>query len=151
LLDGPLDRACDHRSFAMRGHSRGIWSNTTIINEQRIVNEQHIDPETGIADAAPEGRMPRRGMKQSTNTIIFNEQSSNEQSSHRTDRKDSPTGSNQRIQHYDAICRVNPINRQLVNGYIQVVIDRVSDGWSCHLVTALFSSCHQNGARSSTG
>jgi len=119
----------------MCGHSRGIWSNTTIINAP-IIDEEHIDPQTGIAGAAPEGRMPRRGMKQCTNTTIFNEQSADEQSSHRTDRT---TGSNPRSQHYDAICRVDPINRQLVNGYTQVVIDRVGDGWSCYLVTALFS------------
>jgi hypothetical protein len=78
--------------------------------------------------------MPLRGVKQCTNTTIIDEQLSKT-----TDRKDSPTGSNPRSQHYDAICRVNPINRQLVNGYTQVVIDRVSDGWSCHLMTAMFS------------
>jgi hypothetical protein len=83
---------------------------------------------------APEGRLPQRGREQGTNTPAINEQSSIA-----ADPKDISTGSNPRSQHYDAICRVDPKNRQLVNGYAQVVIDRVSNGWSCHLMTALFS------------
>src|SRR6185369_14550322 len=43
------------------------------------------------------------------------------------------------IHEYGLICRVDPANRQLVDGYTQLVIDRVNDGWSCHLLTALFS------------
>jgi hypothetical protein len=47
--------------------------------------------------------------------------------------------SNQGVDEYDRICRVDPINRQLVDGYTQVVIDRVDSGWSCHLMTFPFA------------
>lgn len=53
----------------MSGLCRGIWSNTTIINEH---------------------------------------------SSHRADRKDTPTESNPANQLRDLICRVNPSNREIV-------------------------------------
>ena len=52
---------------------------------------------------------------------------------------DRSTNIQRGIQHYDSICRVDPTNRQLVDGYTQLVIDRVNDGWSCHLVSVLFS------------
>jgi hypothetical protein len=47
--------------------------------------------------------------------------------------------SNQGVDEYDRIFRVDPINRQLVDGYTQVVIDRVDSGWSCHLMTFPFA------------
>jgi hypothetical protein len=47
--------------------------------------------------------------------------------------------SNQGVDEYDRIFRVDPIKRQLVNGYTQVVIDRVGSGWSCHLMTFPFA------------
>jgi hypothetical protein len=33
----------------------------------------------------------------------------------------------------------SPLKRTLVDGYTQLVSDRVRDGWACHLVTVLFS------------
>jgi hypothetical protein len=36
-----------------------------------------------------------------------------------------------KLQEYDRICRVDPTTRQLVDGYAQLVIDRVDRGWSC--------------------
>jgi hypothetical protein len=43
------------------------------------------------------------------------------------------------VHEYDRICRVDPTTRQLVDGYAQLVIDRVDRGWSCHLMTFPFS------------
>jgi hypothetical protein len=91
-------------------------------------------PENMSNSGAPEGRLPRRGRKQCTNTPAINEQSSNG-----TDRKEYPAGSNWRSQHYDATCRVDRTKRQNVEGYTQLVLDRVDNGWTCHLLTALFS------------
>jgi hypothetical protein len=42
------------------------------------------------------------------------------------------------IHEYDRICRVDPITRQQVDGYTQMVIDRLDNGWSCHLMTFPF-------------
>jgi hypothetical protein len=42
------------------------------------------------------------------------------------------------IHDYDQICRVDPVTRQQVNGFGRLVIDRVNDGWSCHLMTFPF-------------
>ena len=47
--------------------------------------------------------------------------------------------SNRAVHEYDRICRVDPTTRQLVDGYAQLVIDRVDCGWSCHLMTFPFS------------
>ena len=47
--------------------------------------------------------------------------------------------SNRAVHEYDRICRVDPTTRQLVDGYAQLVIDRVDRGWSCHLMTFPFS------------
>jgi hypothetical protein len=47
--------------------------------------------------------------------------------------------SNPAVHEYDRICRVDPTTRQLVDGYAQLVIDRVDCGWSCHLMTFPFS------------
>jgi hypothetical protein len=96
--------------------------------------QRTMGPENMSNSGAPEGRLPRRGRKQCTNTPAINEQSSNG-----TDRKDDPAGSNRRSQHYDAICGVDRTNRQNVEGYTQLVLDRVDNGWTCHLLTALFS------------
>jgi hypothetical protein len=34
------------------------------------------------------------------------------------------------------------VNGQLVQGYAEMVTDRVNDGWSCHLLTFMFSQVH---------
>ena len=49
------------------------------------------------------------------------------------------TKSNRQIHEYDRICRVDPVIRQQVDGYTRMVIDRVDDGWSCHLMTFPFA------------
>lgn len=54
------------------------------------------------------------------------------------DHAGQSTKSNRQIHEYDRICRVDPVTRQLVDGYTQLVIDRVNDGWSCHLMTFPF-------------
>jgi len=41
LMDRPLDRACDHRSFAMSGHFRGNWSSTSNSNQSNDTNESN--------------------------------------------------------------------------------------------------------------
>jgi hypothetical protein len=56
-----------------------------------------------------------------------------------TDQLGQSLKSNPGIREYDWICRVDPINRQLVDGYTRLVIDRVDRGWSCHLITFQFS------------
>lgn len=43
------------------------------------------------------------------------------------------------VHEYDRICGVDPTKRQLVDGYTQLVMDRVNNGWSCHLLTFPFS------------
>jgi hypothetical protein len=43
------------------------------------------------------------------------------------------------VYEYDRICGVDPTKRQLVDGYTQLVMDRVNNGWSCHLMTFSFS------------
>ena len=40
---------------------------------------------------------------------------------------------------YDRICRVDPVTRQIVDGFTQMVIDRMNDGWSCHFITFPFA------------
>jgi hypothetical protein len=42
---------------------------------------------------------------------------------------------------YDSRYGVDPINRQLVQGYTQMVTDRIEQGWTCDLLTFLFSQC----------
>jgi hypothetical protein len=61
---------------------------------------------------------------------------------HKLDQTDQSTKSNREIHEYDRICRVDPVTRQLVDGYTQLVIDRMSDGWSCHLMTFPFAQLH---------
>ena len=43
------------------------------------------------------------------------------------------------IHEYDSICRVDPTNRQLVDGFTRMVTHRVDSGWSSHFLTFLFS------------
>ena len=71
---------------------------------------------------------------------------SDQSNGHKTDQHASETDqpaqsikSNREIHEYDRICRVDPVTRQLVDGFTQLVIDRVNDGWSCHFITFPFS------------
>jgi hypothetical protein len=62
-----------------------------------------------------------------------------------TDQPAQPIESQPAIREYDRVCRVDPTTRRLVNGYTQLVIDRVDRGWSCHLMT--FPFCQLPGPR----
>ena len=44
-----------------------------------------------------------------------------------------------RLRKFDYRYEVDPINRQLVQGYTEIVTDRIENGWSCTLLTVLFS------------
>jgi hypothetical protein len=55
------------------------------------------------------------------------------------DQTGQSISSNQGVDEYDRIFRVDPINRQLVDGYTQLVLDRVDSGWNCHLMTFPFA------------
>jgi Integrase core domain len=50
-----------------------------------------------------------------------------------------PTKSVLSDQKYDSLYGVDPVNRHLVQGYADLITDRVEKGWSCNLVTFLFS------------
>jgi hypothetical protein len=52
---------------------------------------------------------------------------------------DQAIKSDKELHEYDRICRVDPVTRQLVVGFTQMVTDRVNDGWSCHLMTFPFA------------
>ena len=105
-MDTPLDRACDHRSFAMSGHFRGNWSSTSNSNQSNDTNE--------------------------SNRCKFNQHPSE------IDHIGQSIKSNRAVHEYDRICRVDPVTRQFVGGYTKLVIDRVNDAWSCHLMTFPF-------------
>jgi hypothetical protein len=66
---------------------------------------------------------------------------SNQSNHHRSEihRTVNSTKTKPEIHEYDRICGVDPTKRQLVDGYTQLVIDRVNNGWSSHLLTFLFS------------
>ena len=51
----------------------------------------------------------------------------------------NPTLPGIRIGQYDSRYGVDPINRHLVQGYTEMVTDRIDKGWTCNLVTFLFS------------
>jgi hypothetical protein len=54
-------------------------------------------------------------------------------------RAGSPTPSANHVHEYDTRYGGDPIIRQLVQGYTEMVTDRIEKGWTCHLVTFLFS------------
>ena len=59
---------------------------------------------------------------------------------HTSDHQASnPTQPDIQIGKYDSRYGVDPINRHLVRGYTEMVTDRIDDGWTCNLVTFLFS------------
>ena len=47
--------------------------------------------------------------------------------------------SNRQIHEYDRVCRVDPVIRQFVDGFTQMVVDRINNGWSYHLMTFPFA------------
>ncbi len=51
----------------------------------------------------------------------------------------NPTLPGIRIGQYNSRYGVDPINRHLVQGYTEMVTDRIDKGWTCNLVTFLFS------------
>jgi hypothetical protein len=77
----------------------------------------------------------------------YRHQINRHQTSHgpETDQPAQPIESQPAIREYDRVCRVDPTARQLVDGYTQLVIDRVDRGWSCHLMT--FPFCQLPGPR----
>jgi hypothetical protein len=50
------------------------------------------------------------------------------------------------IGKYDSRYGVDPIHRQLVRGYTELVTGRIETGWSCHLLTVLFAQLPGNRA-----
>ena len=80
-----------------------------------------------------------RGNWSTTSNSSQSNQSNSSQYQSEIDQTGQSIKSNQGVDEYDRIFRVDPTNRQLVNGYTQVVIDRVDSGWSCHLMTFPFA------------
>jgi hypothetical protein len=117
-MDTPLDRACDHRSFAMSGHFRGNWSSTSNSTAANPTTAKSIPTETDNSNQS--------------NRYKINQHKSE------TGQQGQSIKSNREIHDYDRICRVDPITRQQVDGYAQLVIGRTNDGWSCHLLTFPF-------------
>jgi hypothetical protein len=94
----------------MSGYFRGNWSSTS-------------NSTTSSSDITDPTKPNRYKFKQSQSKI---------------DQPAQSTKSNRQIHEYDRICRVDPVIRQQVDGYTQMVTDRVKDGWSCHLMTFPF-------------
>ena len=94
----------------MSGHFRGNWSSTS--------NSTAAEP-TAKTDHSDQ-----------SNRYKFNQ--------HKSEIDHQAIKSNREIHEYDRICRVDPVTRQLVDGFARLVIDRVNDGWSCHLMTFPF-------------
>lgn len=105
----------------MLGSHRSKWSNTSIAN-------QHISLANQTSAAN------RLATDRSSNPISIHD---------RYEKQAGSTGQDQ-ANRYDAKSYVNPITRQITNGYSQLVTDRINDGWSCHLVTVLFSQLPGN-------
>jgi hypothetical protein len=97
----------------MSGYFRGNWSSTS--------NPTAADPTT--AKSIP--------------TETDNSDQANRHESE-TDQPAQSIKSQPQIPEFDRICRVDPITRQQVDGYAQLVIGRTNDGWSCHLLTFPF-------------
>jgi hypothetical protein len=107
----------------MSGYFRGNWSstsNSTAANST-AANSTAAKPTTKTDNS------------DRSNGHIFN------QIKPETDQPAQSIKSNREIHDYDRICRVDPVNRQQVNGYAQLVADRLNDGWSCHFITFPFA------------
>jgi hypothetical protein len=92
----------------MSGYFRGNWSATSNSNHRK----------SGSADPTKPNRHEFKQRK--------------------LDQTDQAIKSGKEFHEYDRICRVDPVTRQLVDGFTQMVIDRVNDGWSYHLMTFPF-------------
>ena len=97
----------------MSGYFRGNWSSTS--------NSTAANPTTSKTDNSNQSN--RNKINQHESEI---------------DQPAQSTRSNRQIHEYDRICRVDPVTRQQVDGFTQMVIDRINDGWSCHLMTFPF-------------
>ncbi len=82
-----------------------------------------------------------RGNWSSTSNSNQNDSNKHPSDHHRSDihRTVHSIKTKREIHEYDSICRVDPANRQLVEGFTRMVTDRVDDGWSSHFLTFLFS------------
>ena len=82
-----------------------------------------------------------RGNWSSTSNSNQNNSNKHPSDHHRSDihRTVHSIKTKREIHEYDRICRVDPANRQLVEGFTRMVTDRVDDGWSSHFLTFLFS------------
>jgi hypothetical protein len=83
----------------------------------------------------------RGNWSSTSNSTAANSTPSNQHTSNHPSEIDQPgqsIKSNREVHEYDRICRVDPITRQQVDGFTQMVIDRVNDEWSCHLMTFPF-------------
>jgi hypothetical protein len=97
----------------MSGHFRGNWSTTSNSDQHQINHPQSYQ----------------------SNQYQTNQY----QTETETDQPSHPTKFQPGIHQYDRVCRVDPATRQIVDGYTQMVVDRVDSGWSCHLMTFPFS------------
>jgi hypothetical protein len=96
----------------MSGHFRGNWSstsNSTAANPTTETDNSNQSNRYKFNQLKPEIDQPAQSIK--------------------------PRRENR---EYDRICRVDSVTRQLVDGFTQLVIDRMNDGWSCHFITFPF-------------
>jgi hypothetical protein len=98
----------------MSGYFRGNWSSTS--------NSTAATPTTKTDNSDHQ-----------SNQYKFNQRETG------NDQRDQSIKSNREVHEYDRICRVDPVNRQQVVGYTQLVSDRMNDGWSCHFITFPFA------------
>jgi hypothetical protein len=98
----------------MSGHFRGNWSSTS------------------KSTAAKSNKSKQDNSNQ---THLSNRYKTNQ---YKSDQPAQSIESNRENREYDRICRVDPVTRQQTDGFTQLVIDRMNDGWSCHLMTFPF-------------
>ncbi|MGA9329222.1 MAG: hypothetical protein WBV83_09125, partial [Bradyrhizobium sp.] len=96
----------------MSGYFRGNWSSTS--------NSTAAKPTTKTDNS------------NQSNRYKFNQHESE------IDHAGQSTKSIREVHEHDRICRVDPVTRQFVDGYARLVIDRVNDAWTCHLMTFPF-------------
>ena len=101
----------------MSGYVRGNWSSTSNSDQSNQYKSDTWKPDN----------------PDQSNRYKFNQHKSE------IDHAGQSTKSNGEIHEYDRICRVDPITRQQVVGYTQLVSDRMNDGWSCHFITFPFA------------
>jgi hypothetical protein len=102
----------------MSGNFRGNWSSTS---NSTAANSTAANPTTETDNS------------DQSNRYKFNQHKSE------IDQPAQSIKSNREIHDCDRICRVDPVNRQQVDGFTQLVGDRMKDGWSCHFITFPFA------------